>query len=138
MSQKQAVSPYIFVGEHDHEGTLDPLVVDAIHRIIVDQTHITKSYVHDNLAKGLSQAKYIALAGITVVTLSVDEFNRALGLPLEPLPEPIAGPPNHYRPAPEIEGTGFLPMIPTDGNVLRAFSSVPDAVRAWMAVGAAQ
>jgi hypothetical protein len=151
--RKQAVSPYNFAGEHDHEDTLDPLAVDAIHRIITDQTRITNSYVQDNLANGLSQEKYVELAGITVVTLSIDEFNRALGLPLEPLPEPIAGPPNHYRPALAIEGTGFVPMIPAEGNVgpeadlwpegananvLRAFSSVPDAVRDWMAVGAAQ
>jgi hypothetical protein len=151
--RKQAVSPYSFAGEHDHEGTLDPLAVDAIHRIITDQTRITNSYVQDNLANGLSQEKYVELAGITVVTLSIDEFNRALGLPLEPLPEPIAGEPTRYRPAHAIEGTGFVPMIPADGNVgpeadlwpegananvLRAFSSVPDAVRDWMAVGAAQ
>jgi|TARA_B110000116_G_scaffold233502_1_gene217481 hypothetical protein len=151
--RKQAVSPYSVAGEHDHEDTLDPLAVDAIHRIITDQTRITNSYVQDNLANGLSQEKYVELAGITVVTLSIDEFNRALGLPLEPLPEPIAGEPSHYRPALAIEGTGFVPMIPAEGNVgpeadlwpegananvLRAFSSVPDAVRDWMAVGAAQ
>lgn len=151
--RKQAVSPYSVAGEHDHEDTLDPLAVDAIHRIITDQTRITNSYVQDNLANGLSQEKYVELAGITVVTLSIDEFNRALGLPLEPLPEPIAGEPSHYRPALAIEGTGFVLMIPAEGNVgpeadlwpegananvLRAFSSVPDAVRDWMAVGAAQ
>ena len=151
--RKQAVSPYSVAGEHDHEDTLDPLAVDAIHRIITDQTRITNSYVQDNLANGLSQEKYVELAGITVVTLSIDEFNCALGLPLEPLPEPIAGEPSHYRPALAIEGTGFVPMIPAEGNVgpeadlwpegananvLRAFSSVPDAVRDWMAVGAAQ
>jgi hypothetical protein len=151
--RKQAVSPYSVAGEHDHEDTLDPLAVDAIHRIITDQTRITNSYVQDNLANGLSQEKYVELAGITVVTLSIDEFNRALGLPLEPLPEPIAGEPSHYRPALAIEGMGFVPMIPAEGNVgpeadlwpegananvLRAFSSVPDAVRDWMAVGAAQ
>lgn len=151
--RKQALSPYTFPGEHDHAGALDVLAVDAVHRIITDQTRITNSYVQDNLANGLSQEKYVELAGIVVVTFSIDEFNRALGLPLEPLPEPVAGEPSHYRPAQAVEGTGFVPMISADGNVgpeadlwpegananvLRAFSSVPDAVRDWQLVGGSQ
>ncbi len=151
--RKEALSPYSFAGEHEHAGTLDPLVVDAIHRIITDQTRITQSYVDDNAGEGLSKEHYVELAGIVVVTFSIDEFHRALGLPLEPLPDPLAGEPTHYRPAHAVAGTGFVPMIPADGNVgqeadlwpegananvLRAFSVVPDAVRDWMLVGNAQ
>lgn len=148
--RKAALSPYGFEGEHEHAGTLDPLVVDAIHRIITDQTRITQSYVDDNQAEGLSKEHYVELAGIAVVTFSIDEFHRALGLPLEPLPEPQDGEPTQYRPDNAVEGTGFVPMIPADDNfgpeadlwprgvdahVLRAFSVVPDAVRDWMRVG---
>ncbi len=151
--RKEAISPYTFPGEHDHAGVLDSTTVDAIHRIITDQTRITNTYVQENKANGLSQEKYVELAGIVVVTFSIDEFNRALGLPLEPLPEPIVGKPDQYRPDHAIEGTGFVPMIAADGNigreadlwpegananVLRAFSLVPDAVRDWQAVGGAQ
>lgn len=151
--RKKALSPYNFPGEHAHAGALDLLAVDAVHRIITDQTRITNTYVQNNLGNGLSQEKYVELAGIVVVTFSIDEFNRALGLPLEPLPEAVAGEPNQYRPAQAVDGTGFVPMIPADGNVgpeadlwpegananvLRAFSSVPDAVRDWHQVGAPQ
>lgn len=151
--RKQALSPYTFAGEHEHDGVLDPLAVDAVHRIITDQTRITQSYVENNQAKGLSKEQYVELAGIVVVTFSIDEFNRALGLPLEPLPEPEDGKPTQYRPTHAVEGTGFVPMIPADGNVgreadlwpegananvLRAFSVVPDAVRDWMMMGNAQ
>jgi len=151
--RKEALSPYGVDGEHEHAGVQEPLVVDAVHRIITDQTRITQRYVDDNRAKGLSKEQYVELAGIVVVTFSIDEFNRALGLPLEPLPEPEDGEPTHYRPAHAVEGTGFVPMIPADGNVgqeadlwpegananvLRAFSVVPDAVRNWMLVGDAQ
>lgn len=151
--RKEALSPYSLDGEHEHAGVLDPLAVDAVHRIITDQTRITQSYIDDNRVEGLGKERYVELAGIVVVTFSIDEFNRALGLPLEPLPEPEDGEPTHYRPAHAVEGTGFVPMIPADGNVgqeadlwpegananvLRAFSVVPDAVRDWMLVGDAQ
>ncbi len=151
--RKQALSPYSFAGEHEHDGLLEPVAVDAVHRIITDQSRITLSYIQNNQAEGLSQEPYVELAGIVVVTFSIDEFNRALGLPLEPLPEPEDGQPTHYRPAHAVEGTGFVPMIPADGNVgdeadlwqkgvdanvLRAFSVVPDAVRDWMQLGDAQ
>lgn len=151
--RKEALSPYNFAGEHEHDGVLDPLVVDAIHRIITDQTRITESYVQNNEAAGMSRERYVELSSIVTVTFSIDEFNRALGLPLEPLPEAEDGEPDHYRPAHAKDGTGFVPMIPADGNVgpeadlwpegananvLRAYSVVPDAVRNWMLVGDAQ
>jgi hypothetical protein len=151
--REQALSPYNFAGEHEHDGVLDPLVVDAVHRIITDQTRITQTYVLDNESAGLSKEQYVELSGIVTVTFSIDEFNRSLGLPLEPLPEAEDGEPDHYRPTNAVEGTGFVPMIPADGNVgpeadlwpegananvLRAYSVVPDAVRNWMLVGDAQ
>lgn len=151
--RKEALSPYNFAGEHEHDGVLDPLVVDAVHRIVTDQTRITESYVHDNESAGFSKEQYVELSSIVTVTFSIDEFNRALNLPLEPLPEAEDGEPSHYRPAHAAEGTGFVPMIPADGNVgaeadlwpegananvLRAYSVVPDAVRDWMLVGDAQ
>ncbi len=151
--RKQALSPYSFAGEHEHDGLLEPVAVDAVHRIITDQSRITLSYIQNNQAEGLSQEQYVELAGIVVATFSIDEFNRALGLPLEPLPEPEDGQPTHYRPAHAVEGTGFVPMIPADGNVgdeadlwekgddanvLRAFSVVPDAVRNWIQLSDAQ
>jgi len=151
--RKQALSPYATTGEHQHDGMLEPLAVDAVHRIITDQSRITRNYIESNRAKGFSDEQYVELAGIAVVTFSIDEFNRALGLPLEPLPDPEDGEPSHYRPAQAVPGTGFVPMIPADGNVgreadlwpegadanvLRAFSLVPDAVRDWMRVGGAQ
>jgi hypothetical protein len=151
--RKEALSPYSFDGEHQHDGVLDPLAVDAVHRIVTDQARITQSYVEDNQAGGLSKEQYVELAGIVTVTLSIDEFNRSLSLPLEPLPEAEEGEPTQYRPGHAVEGTGFVPMIPTEGNVgpeadlwpegvdanvLRAFSVVPDAVRDWRLIGDAQ
>ena len=151
--RKMALSPYSFDGTHTHSGQLDSFAVDAVHRIVTDQTRITQAYVDDNAEAGLSKEKYVELAGIVTVMFSIDEFHRALGLALETLPEPLPGEPSGYRPAPAVDGTGFVPMIPADGNVgneedlwpegananvLRAFSVVPNAVRDWMLVSNAQ
>jgi hypothetical protein len=151
--RRQALSPYSFPGEHDHGGVLDSRAVDAVHRVITDQGRITRGWVEDNTAAGLSEGHYVELVGIAVTVFSIDEFNRALGLPPEALPEPAAGEPDGYRPAVTEHETGYVAMIPPDGNrdpdsdlwppdrtanVLRALSQVPDAVRGWRVVADAQ
>jgi hypothetical protein len=152
--RKKSLSPYQYSGTHDHSGLLTEVAIDAVHRIITDQNRITQAWIDDNIKQGLSEEQYIELAGVAVTVFSIDEFNRALGLPLEPLPEPVAGQPDHYRPAIAAHGTGFVAMLPVKGsfteresglwpanrgaNVLRALSLVPDAVRSWFGVAAVQ
>ena len=152
--RKQALSPYNFPGEHQHDGILDTAAVDAVHRIITDQSRITQAWIDGNAEQGFSEEKYVELLGVVVTVFSIDEFNRGLGLPPEPLPEPISGEPNHYRPALAERGTGFVSMLPSKGgavneesdlwaegrgaNVLRAMSLVPDAVRGWFLVASGQ
>jgi hypothetical protein len=151
--RKTALSPAAVKGEHVAGGTLDRRFSDAVHRVITDQSRITQTFIDDNAAHGLTEERYVELVGIAVTVLSIDEFNRALGLPLEPLPEAQPGEPSHYRPDQAERGTGFVAMIPADGatgseadlwsngrtaNVLRALTLVPNAMREWMAVGAEQ
>jgi hypothetical protein len=154
VSRKQALSPYNHPGTHTHSPGLPDEAVDAVHRIITDQGRITQDWINTNIDKGLSEEAYVELVGIAVTVFSIDEFSRALGAPLEPLPEPLAGEPDHYRPAAASRGTGFVAMLPPRGkfserendlwpqgrtaNVLRALSLVPDAVRDWQGVADAQ
>lgn len=148
--RKNALSPYTVQGEHLCGDSLDPKVVDAVHRVITDQTRITQKFISDNVAQGFSEEQYVELVGIAVTVFSIDEFNRALGLPVEPLPEPEPGNASHYRPEQAARGTGFVAMVPVDGatgqesdlweagktaNVLRALTLVPNAMREWMMVG---
>ena len=151
--RKQALSPYHFEGEHSCSTSLPAIAVDAIHRIITDQTRITRAWVENNANQGLSKEAYVELTGITVTLFSIDEFNRALGLNPEPLPEAQSGEPSLHRPQHLRDDIGFVPTIPADGavgeeadlwpngrtaNVLRALSLVPDALRGWMKVSNAQ
>ena len=153
-ARKQALSHYQFAGQHDTtQNLLDELAVDAIHRIITDQTRIAAHYVEQNAAAGLSKNAYVELVGIVVAMFSIDEFHRGLGLPLEPLPTPEPGEPTHYEPEILSEDIGFVPTIPAEGavgaesdlwtdgrtaNVVRALTLVPDALRDWRMLGDAQ
>jgi len=152
--RKAALSPYNFPGEHEHSGALSEAAVDAVHRIITDQGRITQAWIDDNAKTGLSEEQYVELLGVAVTVFSIDEFYHALGLPLKPLPTPIEGKPDHYRPEQATRETGFVSMLPSRGgaigresdlwpdgrgaNVLRALSLVPDAVRGWLTVSDAQ
>ena len=152
-TRRQALSPYNFEGQHQSDSDLDELVVDAVHRVVTDQTRITQTWVNQIADSGLTNEAYVELAGIVVSLFSIDEFHRGLGLELEPLPAPKAGEPSYYRPAQAVSGTGFVPMLPIDGatgkesdlwhngrtsNVIRALSVVPDALRDWMSLSGAQ
>ena len=151
--RKNALSPYGMPGEHDHDGTLPDLLVDAIHRIVTDAGRITQCYVDDNAAAGLDKPAYVELLGIVVAVFSIDELHRALGMDLERLPVPEAGEASRYVPAVLSEDIGFVPTVPPGGsvgaesdlwpkgrtaNVVRALSLAPDAVRDWRSLAAAQ
>jgi hypothetical protein len=148
-SRKTALSPYGVQGEHLKGSILKNEVVDAVHRVVTDQSRITQNYIDDNAKQGFSEEQYVELVSIVVNVFSIDEFNRALGLPVEALPEPVAGEPDQYRPKLTDKQTGFVSMLTPEGavgneadlwqagrtaNVLRALSLVPDGVRSWMRI----
>ncbi len=153
-ARKQALSPYQFPGEHTHSGNLPYVVVDAVHRVITDQGRITGDWVREIAGEGLSEEKYVELVGIAVTVFSIDEFNRGIGMPPEPLPQPLSGEPERYRPDGLEQGTGFVSMIAAGtrlsgrerglwpggraANVLRALSLVPDTVHQWKGVAGVQ
>ena len=156
--RKQSLSAYGDHGECEHgndrrTATLPIKAIEAVHRIVTDQGRITQSFVSALADDGISDAHYVELLGIVVVTFSIDEFHRALGIAPEPLPEPLPGEPGHYRPELAQHDTGFVAMLPPDGavnaesdlwpgdftaNVVRALTLIPDALRDWIRVGSAQ
>ncbi|MCG8589755.1 MAG: hypothetical protein MJE66_10735 [Proteobacteria bacterium] len=151
-SRKEALSPQAVAGQHDGETPLSPDVVDVIHRVTTDPGRLSRSWFEGVRAGGLEEGPYVELLGVVVAVVSMDAFCHALGLPFEPLPEPVAGEPSHYRPANAAREQAFVPMIPArgargaeadlwqpprTGNVVRALSLVPDAVRDLKTLSAA-
>ncbi len=156
-ARRSALMVNSVAGEHldtaNLHRVLPPEAIDAVHRIVTDQTRISAGYIDSNESQGLSRAAYVELVGITVVVLSIDEFHRAMSMPLEGLPEPVSGDVDRYMPENLSTDTGHVPMIANDGavgvnadlwgpggtaNVVRALSLVPNAVRDWIAVSTAQ
>ena len=141
---KAALSPAAVTGEHDRVSNLPETAVDSVHRIVTDASRLTRSWYRRRLDSGLTDGHYVELVGLVVALASVDSFCRAMGLPLRPLPEPVAGEPSGYRPERLATDEGWVPMVPSEnagtpeedlwpsgggGNVIRAMSLVPDAVR---------
>jgi hypothetical protein len=144
LERREALSPEAVRGEHDRRGGLPPAAVEAIHRIATDPGRLSRRWCQRVLADGLSDGHYVELVGVLVTVLSIDAFHRGLGLDPEPLPEPVAGEPTRYRPARAADEGAYVPMLPVGGargdeadlwqaprvgNVIRALSLVPDAVR---------
>lgn len=150
-ARREALSPFSVDGAHDRVSGdgLPDAAVDAVHRIVTDATRLDGAWVARLAEDGVSDAHYVELLGLVACLRSVDVFHRAMGWPLEPLPEPLseaeAGPPSRRRPPNLVEGDTYVPILPArkaSGEeadlfpgpapyVLRALSLVPDAVR-WL------
>jgi hypothetical protein len=141
--RKAALSPNSVDGEHDCEGALPDAAIEAIHRLVTDAGRLTRTWFEKLMSEGLGEAPYVELVGVVVGVTSIDSFHRSLGLALEPLPSPQPGEPSRYRPASAVAEEAYVAMIPErgntgdeadlwgspTGNVIRAMSLVPDAVR---------
>jgi hypothetical protein len=144
-SRKESLSPYNVSGDHDHGGLLPEDLVEAVHRVASDPGRLKKSWYEGLLENGLTDAKYVEIVSIVAVVVAVDEFHHALGLALEPLPDPVPGEPSHYRPTGARAAGAWVPMVLADGavgneadiyggnqrivNVVSALSLIPDAIQ---------
>ena len=142
--RKEALSPYAVEGAHDTVTELPEVMVEVVHRVITDSARITRAWFDGIMQQGLSTEKYVETVGTLITVFLIDEFCRALGLPLHELPEPQPGEPDHYRPDNVSLDGAWVPILPTrvdngaeadlwegemHGYVIRALSLVPDEVR---------
>ncbi|MEJ2086943.1 MAG: alkylhydroperoxidase-related (seleno)protein [Gammaproteobacteria bacterium] len=149
VERKAALSPYAVDGRHvSVPSVLDASVIDTIHRITTDPARLTEDWVAGRITEAFGYGHYIEMVSVIVTVISIDTLHRALGLPLEPLPAPVPGDPDRYRPPGAARDVAWVPMIypenltereddiyfgaPRVGHVIRALSLVPDAVR-WLA-----
>ena len=123
--RKAALSPAAVQGAHDTGGMLPETVVEMIHRITTDPGRLSKPWYDDLLARGLSDTHYVEALGVIGRTVSVDSFCRALGLPVHPLPAPVAGEPSRRRPAEaQLDGA----WVPISARI-RSWQSIASGIR---------
>lgn len=145
-ARKAALSPNAIPGVHHADGQLSPAVIDAVHRLTTDHGRVTEGWVLNLEDEGISDGHYVEMLGLMGWVLNIDTFHEALGMDLEPLPDPQPGEPDRRRPTGLASGEAWVPMLhprrigPDEGDlfprlpqvphVLRALSLVPEAVRA--------
>jgi hypothetical protein len=133
-------------GEHTRacDSTLPPAAVELAHRVAFEPGRLSRAYYDSVVPRLLSDAEWVEVVGVVSKTVSIDFFNRALGIALDPLPTPVPGEPSRTRPA-GVRNTGaWVPMLaPEDArgpeadlypgkgvpNVIRALSLVPEEAR---------
>lgn len=113
-ARRQALTPAAVEGQHDHRGALPDAAVEVIHRVVTDPGRLSRKWLNDTLATGLSAEQYVEIIGTLVAMVSIDSFCRGIGMPLHALPEPQPGAPSYYRPPGAIQEDAWVPMIPVD------------------------
>ncbi len=127
---------------------LPEAAIHAVQKLVVDNANLSREWYEEMIAQpGMSDARYVELVAVVVHAFSIDEFHRGLSLPLEPLPEPVAGEPSRVRPELAEQRDSWPPLVPRAGlnasdgmlygpwewgaNVISALSLVPENVR-WL------
>ena len=132
----KALSPFSETGSHDTNPSvagdpLNPQMIDVLHRLTTDAARLTESYVHEQQTEGgFDDGVYVELLSIVVSLVAIDSFHRALGLPLEPLPEPQAGAPSRYRPTAARTTAAWVPTVPLESVAEQDADMYADLVRA--------
>lgn len=142
-AQKDALSPNAVTGEHLNLSELSAPQVEIVHRVTTDASRLTRKWVQDVLAEGVSDAEYVEILTVTVTVVSIDTFARAIGAPLPELPDPLPGEPSRRRPASAISEIAWIPTVDMSlaeleeieiykqgkNNIRRAISLVTDDAR---------
>lgn len=145
--RKAALSAAAVAGQHEGDDVLPAAAVEAVHKITTDPGRLSRGWLESLFADGLEDTQYVELVGVVTRALSIDDFHRGLGLPLERLPTPEAGEPERRRPTGAAEEGAWLPTVspdrldpadkdlyedyhfPTPYFAIRALSLVPAEVR---------
>jgi hypothetical protein len=151
-ARRAALSPAMVAGNHGSLGVLPGAAVEAVHRIRTDSGRLTERWYQQVLGSGLSEEPYVELVAIVAITVAVDTFRAAAGLPVLNLPEARSGAPSRIRPRGARPGVAWMATLaPEDrtdedpdlyrehpgprqrygANIHRALSLVPKAMMQW-------
>jgi len=100
----------------------------AAARIYGEPPAISRDWVN-SITEALGSARYVELVGVVARLAAVDFFHRALGMPLEPLPEAQPGDPTGEIDERAHPGRGWVPMVGAT-SIVGALSLVPSEMEA--------
>ncbi len=136
--RKQALSPNSVTGEHDHSGSMDPVIVDMIHRIRTDPGRLTHAWFN-TVTKTISKQEYVEIVSVVTSSVIIDTMHNAVGLGLPPLPQPESGRPRRQHNPDAVEAGAWVPVLDADAtmadtglprvpNIARSLGLVPSAL----------
>jgi len=115
-------------------ASLGPAPTEAARMIGATPAETSEARVDSLIDADFTSEHYVELVSIAAQTSAIDAFHLALGLPLEPLPEPVDGEPSQERPIPPARRTrAWVPMTGPPSIPL-ALSAVPAEVESWDAL----
>ncbi len=108
------------------DDRLTTTVRDTVQKIAIDAHKIDREWCRGVVAE-LGEAAYVELAAVVVQVTAIDSFAEALGVPLEPLPEPEPGEPDRAIPDGVGDIGAYVSMLLAfpGPNVARALSLAP-------------
>ena len=116
------------------EGSGDELpaaVAGVVRAVAAESPLIRSEWVEGLAARGVDMPAYAEIIGVVARLSAVDMFHRALGLPLEPLPDPEPGGPSRTTPPTDLVfGKSFVPMA-LMVSIPQTVSLVPPETVAW-------
>lgn len=151
-ARKAALSPGLVGGDHSTLGKLSGEAVEAVHRIRTDSGRLGEAWFRRLQGGTLTDARYVELVAVVVVTVAVDSFCAATGLQPFPLPAAAPGEPTRQRPAGARPGVAWTDtLLPEDrtaadpdlyretpgpreragANIHLALSLVPESMIQW-------
>jgi len=136
--RKQALSPAAVEGYHDHSGTLDPVVVDMIHRLRTDPGRLTRAWF-DEITRTISKQEYVEIVSVVTSSVIIDTMHNAVGLGLPTLPSPVSGRPRRQFNQDAVDAGAWVPILAADAtmadtglprvpNIARSLGLVPSAL----------
>ena len=110
---------------------LPAAVAGVVRTVAAESPLISAEWVEGLAAKGVDMPAYAEIIGVLARLSAVDMFHRALGLSLEPLPDPEPGEPSRTAPPTDLVfGKSFVPMA-LMVSIPQTVSLVPPETVAW-------
>ena len=111
---------------------LSASAMEVVHRTASDPGRLTRAWADEHISE-LGEETYTELVGVTAIVSVLDRFDRAMGRPEQPLPQPTAGEPARVRPDDVGDIGAWVSQTtgPTKANVSRTLSLVPVTNQPW-------